>query len=104
MKKRAGLIVAAGLAVAGCASVGDTMNDKQPSAVFPSAKTPDEFRACLIGNQAGLPLSVVEWETGYLATNPSLPDQIIRVQAAPSGSEVTVWGMAGTRKTAENCR
>lgn len=97
-------VLAGTIALSGCASVGETMAGKEPSLVANTLKTPSAFRDCIVNSAAFAEFSVTDRGRGHLFVHNKAPGQIIEVQPGTEGSsQVTVWGLLGTRKTARAC-
>lgn len=90
--------------LAGCATVGETMADKEPSAVLQSAKTPAEYRACIVASQEFADLQITEHEGGFMFVSTKVPGQVFTAAPAVNGSTITVWGLLGTRNMARQCQ
>lgn|GEM_PF-4868030 len=98
-------IVAGALALllAGCASVGETIATKDPSMVARSEKSPTEYRDCIVRSEPLAVWSITETEGGFMFASTKVSGNVFTVKPAESGSEVTVWGLLGTRRTARAC-
>ena len=99
---RVQILFAFSLAMAGCASVGDTMS-KEPSAVYATAKTPGEFRECIALAAVIGSIPVVDFRGGYLFTSSHGFGESFTAMPSGEGSEVKVWGRASMRATARQC-
>lgn len=86
-----------------CATVEETMTKKPPSGVYATGKRPDQFRDCIVRTQEVQQFAVSPDGDGFLFASTSVAGQVIRVLPNESGSEVTVWGLLGTRRTASAC-
>ncbi len=93
----------ASITMSGCATVGETMAGKEPSAILQSVKSPAEFRTCIVSAQEAAALQITEHEGGFMFVSTKLAGQVFTVTSAPSGSTVTVWGLLGTRNMARQC-
>ena len=90
--------------LAGCATVGETMADKEPSAVIQSDKTTAEYRACIVLSQEFADLQITDHEGGFMFVSTKVPGQVFTAVPALNGSTITVWGLLGTRNTARQCQ
>lgn len=96
-------IIAGALTLAGCATVGETMATKDPSGVYVTAKTPAAYRDCIVQSEPYSTYSVTEHEGGFMFVSTKVPGNVFTVKSAVEGSEVSVWGLMGTRRTARGC-
>lgn len=96
-------IVAALSACAGCASVGETMADKPPSAVFETAKSPTGFRDCIVLTNTFPEFAITEMGDEFLFVQTRASGQVIQAKPSGAGSEIKVWGLLGTRNVARSC-
>lgn len=101
MKKA--VISALALTLAGCASVGETMANKPPSGVYTTAKTPIAYRDCIVAASPFAEFQVTDQGEGYMFVSPKVAGNVFTVQPTSNGSEVKVWGLLGTRRSARNC-
>lgn len=97
------LAVALALALSGCATVGETMATKEPSAILTTAKTPAAYRDCIVLASEFTEFTASEFEGGYIFVHSKAPGQVFTVKPSGHGSEVRVWGLLGTRRTARHC-
>ena len=100
MKK---LLVAAALTLSGCASVGETMETKEPSGVYLTAKSPTAYRDCIIAASAWAEYQVTDRDGGFMFVSPKVAGNVFTALPKDGGSEVTVWGLLGTRRAARQC-
>lgn len=101
MTKMAALGLA--LLLSGCATVGETMATKEPSLTAATAKTPVQYRDCIVQSSSLAVWSITEIEGGFMFASTKVSGNVITVKAAGQGSEVTVWGLLGTRNAARQC-
>lgn len=80
------------------------MADKEPSAAFQSAKTPAEYRACIVSSQEFANLQITDHEGGFMFVSTKVPGQVFTAAPTAGGSTITVWGLLGTRNTARQCQ
>lgn len=91
------------LALSGCATVGETMAEKDPSAVLVTAKSPAAYRDCIVQSEPFSTYTVTEHEGGFMFVSTKVSGNVFTVKPAAQGSDVTVWGLLGTRRTARGC-
>lgn len=96
-------LVLVAVALAGCASVGETMANKAPSGVYATAKTPRAYRDCIVQAEPFSTYTVTEYEGGFMFVSTKVSGNVFTVKPIAQGSEVTVWGLLGTRRTARGC-
>lgn len=90
-------------ALAGCATVGQTMSEKSPSLELMSSKSPTAFRDCMVGSAISAAYMVTERDGGFMFVATQAPGQIILATPEGAGSKITVWGLLGTRRGARAC-
>ena len=91
------------LLLGGCATVGETMATKPPSLTASTTKTPVQFRDCMVQSASFAVWSITDIEGGYMLASTKVSGNVITVKAGAGGSEVTVWGLLGTRNAARQC-
>lgn len=97
------LILIPALLVAACASVGETMAEKPPSAVYQTAKSPIEYRDCIIDRASAQAYQITDRDGGYLFALTAGAGQVFSAVPNGTGSTITVWGLLGTRRDARAC-
>ena len=95
--------IALAMVLTGCASVGETMATKEPSMVEATAKTPTAFRDCIIGASAFAEYQITEKDGGFMFVSPKVAGNVFTALPKNGMTEVTVWGLLGTRRTARQC-
>lgn len=96
-------VIALSLGIASCATVSETMAGREPDGIYQTAKSPQAYHACIVGNQQFAELQITPLGEGYMFVSTRVPGQVFTVESAASGSEVRVWGFLGTRRTARAC-
>lgn len=91
------------LLLGGCATVGETMATKPPSLTASTTKTPVQFRDCMVQSASFAVWSITDIEGGYMLASTKVSGNVITVKAGAGGSDVTVWGLLGTRNAARVC-
>lgn len=91
------------LLLGGCATVGETIATKPPSLTASTTKTPVQFRDCMVQSASFAVWSITDIEGGYMLASTKVSGNVITVKAGAGGSEVTVWGLLGTRNAARQC-
>ena len=79
------------------------MATKEPSAIYLSDKTPREFRDCYITATPMRGLTASEYGEGYIFVSENVPGNAFTAMPKGEGSEIKVWGLAGTRAGARLC-
>lgn len=95
--------MSAAMMLAGCASIAETMETKEPSAIYFTTKTPREYRDCYVTATPMRGLTASEYGDGYIFVSDDVPGNAFTVMPKGEGSEVKVWGLAGTRAGARLC-
>lgn len=91
------------LLLGGCATVGETMATKEPSLTSSTTKTPVQYRDCIVQSASLAVWSITEIEGGFMFASTKVAGNVITVKGSGQGSEVTVWGLLGTRNAARQC-
>lgn len=101
MTKMAALGVA--LLLSGCATVGETMANKEPSLAATTSKSPTQYRDCIIQSTALAVWSISEIDGGFMFVSTKVSGNLITARNYGSGTEIKVWGLLGTRQAARAC-
>ena len=91
------------LLLGGCATVGETMANKEPSLAATTSKSPTQYRDCMIQSTALAVWSISEIDGGFMFVSTKVSGNVITARDYGQGTEIKVWGLLGTRNAARSC-